>query len=185
MQRKRLVWKLRESELVFAEQTLVAGLVPVIPALAPDGQQYDDAKRAYARAMMLEEQGAAFIVLGAEILAPGKPLLTAEEQVRRIVPVLKKLRRQIGIPVAVATTRAETAERALEAGAEIIFDPSAASFEPTIAKVVADASGVLILGHMRGTPDRWAKQAPTSDPIANVLGDLDAGIHRARMAPHW
>ena len=89
MQRKRLVWKLRESELVFAEQTLVAGLVPVIPALAPDGQQYDDAKRAYARAMMLEEQGAAFIVLGAESLAPGKTLLTAEEQIRRIMPVLK------------------------------------------------------------------------------------------------
>lgn len=182
MQRKRFVWKLRESELVFAEQTLVGGLVPVVPIPAPDGVQYDNADRAVARALKLEEQGAAFIVLWAEVLKAGKPLATAEEQIRRVVPVLKKLRGNIGIPVAVATTRAETAQKALELGAEIIFDPSAAGFEPAIAKVVAEADGVLILGHMRGTPDRWAKQAPVPDPIATVLGDLDAGIHRARMA---
>ncbi|MCC6293369.1 MAG: dihydropteroate synthase [Bryobacterales bacterium] len=182
MQRKRLVWKLRESELVFAEQTLVGGLVPVAPGAAPDGAQYEDPHRAYSRAMLLEEQGASFVVLGAEVLRAGKPLLTAEEQTRRVIPVLKKLRGEIGIPVAVATTRAETAQRALEMGAEIIYDQSAASFEPQIAKTAADASGVLILGHMRGTPERWAKQAPVPDPIATVLADLDAGVHRARMA---
>ena len=183
MQRKRFVWKLRESEMVFAEQTLVGGLVPVVPAPAPDGVQYDNADRAFARAMKLEEQGAALVVLWAEVLRAGKPLATAEEQIRRVVPVLKKLRGNIGIPVAVATTRAEVAQKALEIGAEIIFDPSAAGFEPAIAKVVAEGDGVLILGHMRGTPDRWAKQAPVPDPIATVLGDLDAGIGRARMAP--
>lgn len=182
MQRKRFVWKLREGELVFAEQTQVAGLVPVVPFPAQDGVQYDSVERAYARALKLEEQGAAVVVLWAEVLKAGKPLATAEEQHRRVAPILKKLRNEIGIPVAVATTRAETAQRALELGAEIIFDPSAAGFEPTIAKVVADANGVLVLGHMRGTPERWAKQAPVPDPIATVLGDLEAGIHRARMA---
>jgi len=182
MQRKRMVWKLREGELVFAEQTLVAGLVPVMPFPAQDGVQYDDVERAYARALKLEEQGAAFIVLWSEVLRAGKPFVTAEEQHRRVAPILKKLRNEIGIPVAVATTRAETAQRALELGAEIIFDPSAAGFEPAIAKAVAEANGVLMLGHLRGTPERWAKQAPVPDPIATVLGDLDAGIHRARMA---
>ncbi|MEP7366348.1 MAG: dihydropteroate synthase, partial [Acidobacteriota bacterium] len=182
MQRKRFVWKLRESELVFAEQTLVAGLVPVMPFAAQDGVLYDNVERAYARALLLEEQGAAFIVLWAEVLKAGKPLVSAEEQHRRVAPILKKLRGEIGIPVAVATTRSETAQRALELGAEIIIDPSAAGFEPAIAKVVAEANAVLMLGHLRGTPERWAKQAPVPDPIATVLGDLDAGIHRARMA---
>jgi len=182
MQRKRFFWKLRDGEIPLGERTLVGGVVPVVPFAAADGNKYDDVERAYARALMLEEQGADLILLMGEVMRAGVTLSTAEEQHRRLAPILKKLRQTVGVPIAVGTGRAETASRALELGAAIVYDPSGLVFDPALAKACANANAPLVVAHMRGSPVSWAKQAPSPDPVGHMMSDLEAGLHRARMA---
>ena len=113
-----------------------------------------------------------FVVNGFELTAEplaGEPpaylSAVALEELRRLIPVLKRLRGHLGVPVSVDTYKAEVAERALEHGAEIINDPSGLTFEPQLARVVSNHDAGLILNHMRGRPETWAKLAPVPDDL--------------------
>ncbi|HUO98460.1 MAG TPA: dihydropteroate synthase, partial [Rhizomicrobium sp.] len=115
-----------------------------------------------------------------ESTKPGSARISAAEEMRRLVPVLKRLRGQLGIPISVDTYKAEVAERAIELGAEIINDPSALTIEPQLARVVSNHDAGLVLNHMRGRPETWAKLAPMPDPIGTIVRELDAAVSRAR-----
>lgn len=169
-------------ELQLGEKTLIMGILNVTPDSFSDGGQYSDPDRAYARALELEEQGADIIDIGAESTSPGSQRVSAEEEWRRLAPVLKKLRDKLTVPVSLDTYKAETAERALEYGIEIINDPSGLTFDADLAKTVSNANAGLILNHMRGTPETWAKLPPLPDMIGSVARDLEATINRARRA---
>src|SRR5205814_8779245 len=82
----------------------------------------------------------------------------------------------------VDTYKAEVAERALDTGAQIINDPSGLTFDAQLARTVANHNAGLILNHMRGRPETWAKLGPLPDVMGTVLRDLEATVHRARMA---
>ena len=94
--------------------------------------------------------------------------------------MLKRLKDRLSIPISVDTYKAEVAERALELGAEIINDPSGLTFEPQLARTVSNHDAGLMLNHMRGTPETWAKLGPMPDPIGTIARDLEATISRAR-----
>jgi dihydropteroate synthase len=158
------------------------GILNVTPDSFSDGGKYSDPDRAYARALELEEQGADIIDIGAESTSPGSQRVSAEEEWRRLVPVLKRLRDKLTIPISLDTYKAETAERAFEYGIEIVNDPSGLTFDADLAKTVANANAGLILNHMRGTPETWAKLPPLPDMIGSVARDLEATINRARRA---
>jgi dihydropteroate synthase len=96
--------------------------------------------------------------------------------------VLKRLREKVGIPISVDTYKAEVAERAIELGAEIINDPSGLTFDPQLVKSVMNHNAGLILNHMRGSPDSWAKLGPLPDVMGTIVRDLGATVHRARLA---
>src|SRR6201986_5171226 len=116
MQRKRFEWKLRDKTLSLGERTLIMGILNVTPDSFSDGGRYADPDRAYARALELEEEGADIIDIGAESTSPGSQRVSAEEEWRRLAPVLKKLKDKLTIPISLDTYKAETAERALELG---------------------------------------------------------------------
>jgi dihydropteroate synthase len=99
---------------------------------------------------------------------------------QRLVPVLKRLKGHLGIPISVDTYKAEVAERALELGVEIINDPSGLTFEPQLARTVSNADAGLVLNHMRGRPETWAKLGPMPDPMNTIGRDLEAAVSRAR-----
>jgi dihydropteroate synthase len=101
------------------------GVLNVTPDSFSDGGKYSDPDRAFARAVELEEQGADIIDIGAESTKPGSDRITAAVELQRLVPVLKRLRDALTIPISVDTYKAEVAERALELGAAIINDPAA------------------------------------------------------------
>jgi dihydropteroate synthase len=130
----------------------------------------------------MEEAGAAYVELVPETLRPGQTITGEEEQLHRMVPVMKRLRGNSTTPIVVRTSRALVAQRAIDNGAAAIHDPSGLTGDITMAKVVADARVGLILGHMRGSPEGWVKQAPIPDPAANVAKDLRAAVHRAGRA---
>jgi dihydropteroate synthase len=178
--RKLYFWKLKQREIRLGERTVLMGVLNVTPDSFSDGGKYSDPDRAFARALELEEQGADIIDVGAESTKPGSARITAAEEMRRLIPVLKRLKGQLTVPISVDTYKAEVAERALELGAEIINDPSGLTFEPQLARVVSNHDAGLIVNHMRGRPEMWAKLAPIPDPIATITRELDAAVSRAR-----
>ncbi len=182
MNRKIYYWKLRESEMQLGERTLIMGVINLTPDSFSDGGRFNEPDRAYARALELEEQGADIIDIGAESTRPGSKRISADEEWQRLVPVLKRLRGNLRAPLSLDTYRAEIAERALEYGVEIFNDPSGLTFDPVLAKVAANGNAGLILNHMRGQPETWAKLPPMQDPTGTVTRDLDATVSRARHA---
>jgi dihydropteroate synthase len=130
----------------------------------------------------LEEQGADIIDIGAESTKPGSHRITADEEWQRLVPVLKRLRGNLRAPLSLDTYKSEIAERALQYGVEIFNDPSGLTFDPNLAKVAANGNAGLILNHMRGQPETWAKLPPMQDPVSTIARELEATASRARHA---
>ncbi len=182
MARPRLLWKFRDREFTLGERTLIMGVLNVTPDSFSDGGRYLDPDRAFARALQMEEQGADIIDIGAESTRPGSARISEAEEKRRLIPVLKRLRDRLAVPISVDTYKAGVAEHALKLGAEIVNDPSGLTFDPALARVAANYNAGLILNHMRGTPESWAKLPPLPDPMAVILHDLEAAIHRALRA---
>jgi dihydropteroate synthase len=180
--RKLFFWKLKQRELRLGERTVLMGVLNVTPDSFSDGGRYSDPDRAFARAIELEEQGADIIDVGAESTRPGSARVSEAEEVRRLIPVLKRLKGQLSVPVSVDTYKASVAERALDLGAEIINDPSGLTIEPEIARAVSKFDAGLILNHMRGRPETWAKLGPMAEPMATIARNLEATVSRARRA---
>jgi len=179
MNRRHPIWKLPERELLTGERTLIMGVLNVTPDSFSDGGKYLEPDRAFARAIELEEQGADIVDIGAESTRPGAERISEAEELRRLVPVLKRLRGKLGVPISVDTYKSAVAEKALQHGAEIINDPSGLTFDPQLARVAAAQNAALIINHMRGSPENWAKLPPLKDVIGAIRHDLDAAVHRA------
>ena len=158
------------------------GVLNVTPDSFSDGGKYLDPDRAFARAIELEEQGADIIDIGAESTKPGSDRISEAEELRRLVPVLKRLNGKLNIPISVDTYKSAVAEKALEHGAALINDPSGLTLDAQLARVAAQHDAGLIINHMRGTPDTWAKLAPIKDVMGTIRKDLDASTHRAVRA---
>ncbi len=180
--RKLYTWKLRSRELRLGDRTLIVAVLNLTPDSFTEDGIYDNPDLAVARAIELEAMGADILDIGAESTKPGSVRISAAEELRRLIPVLKRLKEQLSIPISVDTYKAEVATLALEHGAEIINDPSGFTFDPLLAKVVVENDAGLILNHMRGTPETWAKMPPLPDVMAAVSKDLDASANRARRS---
>src|SRR5664280_349605 len=178
--RKLFFWKLKQREIRLGERTVIMGVLNVTPDSFSDGGKYADPDRAFARAIELEQQGADISDIGAESTRPGSARISAAEEMRRLIPVLKRLKDRLSIPVSVDTYKSEVAERALELGVEIINDPSGLTFDPQLARTVSNHDAGLVLNHMRGLPENWAKLGPMPDPMGAIKRDLDATVSRAR-----
>ena len=180
--RKSYYWKLKRRELSFGPRTLIMGVLNVTPDSFSDGGKFSDPDRAFAHALAMEEAGADMIDIGAESTRPGSSRISAAEELRRLIPVLKRLQGNLRVPVSVDTYKAEVAEHAIELGAEIINDPTGFTFDPLLAKVLIEHDAGVILNHMRGTPETWAKLPPMPDVMNSIVKDLDASIGRARRS---
>jgi len=179
---KRYRWKLRHREILLGDRTLIMGILNVTPDSFSDGGRYADPDRAFARAIEIEEAGADILDIGAESTRPGSQRISEPEELRRLIPVLKRLRGKLNIPISVDTYKSGVAEKALEHGAEIINDPSGVLLDLQIPKVVTKYDAGLIVNHMRGTPETWAKLPPIKDLMRSITIDLEAALNRARQS---
>src|SRR5579884_606528 len=176
---KRYRWRLKQREIVLGERTLVMGILNVTPDSFSDGGKYSDPDRAFARAVQLEDEGADIVDIGAESTRPGSERVSEAEELRRLIPVIKRLRNHLSIPISVDTYKSAVAEKALEHGAEIINDPTGILLDLQLPKVVTKYDAGLIINHMRGRPETWAKLPPIKDLMRSITIDLEAAIHRA------
>jgi len=180
--RKRFRLRLPSRTLILGERTLVMGVLNITPDSFSDGGKYLDSGAAVARALQLERDGADILDVGGESTRPGATEIAAEEELRRILPVIQVLRGKLRIPMSVDTRRAEVAKAALAAGAEILNDVSGLRLDPRLGEVVRRARAPLILMHMRGTPRTMQKGPFARDVIGDVLSGLRDAVARAKRA---
>ena len=124
MTRKKRQWKFRDYSLELGPSTLIIGILNVTPDSFSDGGAWAEPDAAAARALELQNQGADIIDIGAESTKPGSERISEAEELRRLVPVLKRLKGKLEIPICVDTSKVAVAEAALEHGAHIINDVS-------------------------------------------------------------
>jgi dihydropteroate synthase len=149
------------------------GVVNVTPDSFFDGGVHADADAAVAHGLQLAGEGADILDIGGESSRPGSEPVSTEEELRRVVPVVRGLRAKTAALLSVDTTKAEVARAVLDAGADIINDISAFRMDTGLLKHVAATGAGLVLMHMRGTPKTMQLQPEYEDVIAEVRGFLD------------
>ena len=180
--RTRFRLHLPSRTLILGERTLLMGILNVTPDSFSDGGLYLDLEAAIARALQLERDGADILDIGGESTRPGATPITSEEELRRILPVIRVLRGKLRIPMSVDTRRADVAKAALAAGAEILNDVSGLRTDPLLGEVARRARAAVILMHLRGTPKTMQRGPFARDVIQDVLRGLRGALARAKRA---
>jgi len=159
--------------LDFGKKTYVMGILNVTPDSFSDGGLYNELDKGLAHAAEMVNDGADIIDIGGESTRPGHTPVPAEEEIRRILPFIEEMSKRISVPISVDTYKAETAERALKAGAHIINDIWGAKKDPEIADVAARYEVPIILMHNRDNMDYESL-------MRDVLYDLYESINIAK-----
>jgi len=167
--------KTKMSTLSLADRTLVMGILNITPDSFSDGGQFNEIEQAVARALKMEAEGADIIDVGGESTRPDHQPVTTEEEIARVVPVIKALKQKLSIPISIDTYKSETAEAAIKAGAEMINDIWGAKFDPDIAQVAATYGVPIILMHNR-------KNKTYDSLIDDMIADLEESIAIAKQA---
>ncbi len=182
MKRRTFRLYLSSRTLVLGERTLVMGVLNVTPDSFSDGGKFLDPQKAIEHALEMERSGADLLDIGGESTRPGSTGTAAETELARILPVLEGLRGALTIPISIDTRKAEVAEAAVAAGAEIINDVSGLKSDPGIAEVAARRRVTLVLMHMRGEPRTMQKAPFARDVMKDVSASLRASVAKARKA---
>ena len=154
------------------EETGIMGIINVTPDSFSDGGKYANVEAAVMRAKQMVSDGADIIDIGGESSRPGAEPITANEECRRVIPVVQALAEQFQIPISVDTYKAKVAREALSAGACVINDITALHGDPNMCQIIADAQAGVILMHMQGVPATMQK-APT---YQNVVAEVHAWL---------
>ncbi|MCX6121966.1 MAG: dihydropteroate synthase [Ignavibacteriales bacterium] len=139
-------------EYDLASRTHVMGILNVTPDSFSDGGRYLDVEQAIAHGKKLAEDGADFIDVGGESTRPGSESVSIEEEIRRVIPVIESLAKKVDVPISIDTCKSDVAEAALQAGAVIINDISAMTFDGKMASIVAKHKASVVVMHIQGTP---------------------------------
>ena len=178
VRRKLFQIKLPARALALGQRTLLMGVLNVTPDSFSDAGLFLDPSAAVSRALQMEKDGADILDIGGESTRPGSEPVPTAEQLRRILPVLEKLRGKLKIPISIDTSSAEVAEAAAEAGAEILNDVTGLRSDPRLAEVARRRKLPIILMHMHGEPRTMQKKPFARD----VMRDVTAGLRRAVAA---
>lgn len=162
-------WKLRTRTLSFGPRPLLMGIVNVTPDSFSDGGRFADAEAAVEHGLRLIAEGADVLDIGGESTRPGSEPVSAQEELRRVLPVLGELCRRCSVPISIDTSKAIVAKHALHAGAEIVNDVSALTADRDMLPLVAEAGCGVCLMHMRGTPRTMQDEPVYQDVVGEVL----------------
>jgi dihydropteroate synthase len=206
-------WSLGTRALELGKRTLIMGVVNVTPDSFSDGGKFLERDKAVEQAERLLEEGADIIDIGGESTRPGArvdpgppqtrvgadafvrsaskasasaaspPAVSAEEELKRVIPVIAELKkRHPKTPISIDTYKSPVARAAVNAGAEIVNDVSGLRWDPQMAKTVADLKCGTVLMHMRGRPEEWRNLPPASDIVLLVKRELKEWAERAVLA---
>ncbi len=164
------------------KNTLVMGVLNVTPDSFYDGGKYLDLDKALNRARKMVEEGADIIDIGGESTRPDSSYVSADEEIRRVVPVVKELSRETLIPISIDTYKAKVAEKAINAGAQIINDVSGLQADNEMVSVAATNNTPIILMHIKGDPHSFPKDPVYVKLIPEIITFLERRIEYANKA---
>lgn len=170
---------MRLDQLLATDRVLIMGILNVTPDSFSDGGLYIDLDRAVAHGESLEADGADIIDIGGVSTRPFAEPVSAEEEMKRVNPVIKKLSQRVSIPISIDTTRASVASKAIEAGAVMINDIGALRLDPAMGSLVASADVPIVLMHMQGTPQTMQISPYYNDVIGEIIDFLSGAINLA------
>ncbi|MFV9690176.1 MAG: dihydropteroate synthase [Desulfobacteria bacterium] len=166
-------------ELLGENRTLLMGILNVTPDSFSDGGMFVTIDKAVAHGEALCSAGADIIDVGGVSTRPFADPVSVDEEIARVIPVIKRLSQRVSAPISVDTSRAETAERAIEAGARIVNDIAALRFDPLLGDVVAEADLPVVLMHMQGTPETMQIRPAYDDVMGEIIDFLSGSIDLA------
>ncbi len=190
VERREFTVKIRHGELDFGKRTLVMAVVNVTPDSFSDGGRFLDPDAAVERGLRGAEEGADVIDIGGESSRPGARPVDAEEELRRVIPVIERLASRVRVPLSVDTAKARVAAEALRAGASIVNVVGALALDPEVAAVAAREEAALVLSHMRGRPETMQAEAAyprgvtgeVVEELARAMAEAESrGVDRERI----
>jgi len=182
------VMVIRGRTFDFSHRTYLMGILNVTPDSFSDGGKYLHVDDAVAHALHMAEEGADIIDVGGESTRPkgvygeGAKKISAEEEIERVVPVIKKIRMVSDIPISIDTYKSVVADEALKAGADIVNDISGLRFDPTIATVAARHRAPMVVMHIQGTPETMQLNPTYDNVVAEVKEEVRLSAEKAKEA---
>ena len=161
-------WKLKSRVVDLTETGMIAGILNVTPDSFSDGGQFVDVAKAVQHAIGMLQDGAEIIDIGGESTRPGSEPVTIEQELERVVPVIRALRAASRCLISIDTTKAEVARQAIEAGADIVNDVSGCTADVNMARVCAEAGVGVIVMHSQGTPETMQINPEYHDVVREV-----------------
>lgn len=155
------------------ERPLIMGVLNITTDSFSDGGRFIDPEKALEQAYYLAESGADMLDIGGESARPGAESIPVDEEIKRVIPIIKKAAKKLKIPISVDTVKSEVAERAFDAGASILNDISAMRMDEKMALLVAGNGAYVILMHMRGTPADMQDNTEYDDIIREIYEFLN------------
>lgn len=176
-QKHSLVWQCRDRRLEFGGRTLIMGILNVTPDSFSDGGRFLDSRQAFEHGLQMASDGADMIDIGGESSRPGAEPVPLEEELKRVVPAVRALSRETDCVLSVDTRKARVAEEALAAGAHVINDITAMTFDPCMPAVARDNGAGVILMHMHGDP-KTMQIEPKYENVVKEVADYLGGRMR-------
>ena len=172
----------RHGQLDFTRRTLIMGILNVTPDSFFGGSRSPDPAQAIADGVAMAASGADIIDIGGESTRPGARAVAEKEELARVLPVVRGLRREVAVPISIDTYKSSIARAALDAGADIVNDISALRFDPAMISLVAAENVPLVLMHMQGTPQTMQIEPRYNDVTREVRDFLAAQLYDAMDA---
>ena len=162
------LWKFRDHIFDLSRHGLIMGVLNVTPDSFSDGAKFFTVEKAVEHGLEMAEEGAQIIDVGGESTRPGSERVAAEEEMRRVIHVIEKLRAKIDILISIDTSKAEVADAAIQAGASIVNDVTGGQGDDEMLPLVAETRSALIIMHMQGTPRTMQIQPRYGDVVAEI-----------------
>lgn len=176
MSRAHFAIRCGTASLELGRRSLLMGVVNVTPDSFSDGGEFFDTERAIEQGERLAAEGADILDVGGESTRPFSESTPTEEELRRVIPVIRELARRTRIPISIDSCKAAVARAALDAGASLVNDISSLGFDPEMKAVVASSGAPLILMHMQGTPRNMQVKPHYDSLLSEVVRFLEERI---------
>jgi len=175
-------WLLRTRNLTRRQLPLLMGILNVTPDSFSDGGRFQLLDQAVEQGLRLQNDGADILDIGGESTRPGASPVDLDEELRRTIPVIQRLVREVRIPISIDTTKSEVARQALAAGAEIVNDISGLTFDPQMLDVCRSADAGICVMHIQGTPQTMQLNPSYRNVVEDVTEFLQQQVDRCLMA---
>lgn len=176
--KKRFKINYKGKFLNLGEKTAIMGILNITPDSFSDGGEYFRIEKAVERAAQMLEDGADIIDIGGESTRPGAKPVSVEEELERVIPVIKEIRKELGdnFFISIDTYKSKVAKAALEEGADIVNDISGLSFDIEMANVIKEFDCPVIVNHIKGTPQNMQKNVYYDDVVREIIEFLNQQI---------